>query len=870
VGRDHELDRIGRALGDTTTAGVVIAGPRGAGKTRLAREALALGETAGFATARVQATRASQHIPLGALAPVVPEAAEVRGDAEALSRGRRGLLARAEERPLLLLVDDADRLDPASAALVAQVGDDPRVFVVSTVPIDQPVPDAVTALWKDLGAARIDLGPLDEPRVGELLEAVLAGPVSTRAVARLTESSRGLPLALRELVTAALAAGRLVDHGGVWELRGELVVSPRLAELVGQRLDGLGEPERRLIATLALCGPLPRPTIDELGLAPALHELDRRRLLDVDDTPAGPEVLLAHPLYGDVELERWGTLSRRDLLGRGADALAAGEPGAPDLRAVLWSVRAGRAVDPAVLTLAAGDAYRLGDYERAGELAAAAWSHAPSADAGHLVGFSWSRAGRFDDADRVLTEAATLAGSDRERALVAMARSENLFRGLCRADDAFAVLDHALTDTAPGPWRDELRAHRAALLTQQGRPAEALTEVEPLLGPGTADRPFVRAAYAAGPALVHGGRGDEALALAARALPVHERIWDHDVFQTEPGVHHVTSLVALIELGRLDEAAAVADLAVDLTRRAVPAYGFAWFSMLRGDVALYRGRIGLAARSFRDALGPFRDGGYVGQQRWCLAGLALAEILGGDLDTARWAVGAADELAGATPVRLNEAHVVHARGWLLAAEGDVATAHERLADGAREATAAGETALATLCWHAVARLGGADVALDPLAEVAAALDGELAAARLAHTRALADGDGSALDIAADRFAAMGSPLWAAEAAAQAVDAHRRAGRGRAADASRRRASGWLGACEGARPPAVATLDAVAPLTDREREVAHLAARRLTSKEIAARLGVSRRTVDNLLQRAYRKLGVSSRLELVELLGSDAG
>ena len=57
------------------------------------------------------------------------------------------------------------------------------------------------------------------------------------------------------------------------------------------------------------------------------------------------------------------------------------------------------------------------------------------------------------------------------------------------------------------------------------------------------------------------------------------------------------------------------------------------------------------------------------------------------------------------------------------------------------------------------------------------------------------------------------------------------------------------------------------LTAREREVATLAAAGLTSREIAGRLVVSVRTVDNHLQRAYRKLGVTRREELADLLAA---
>ena len=59
------------------------------------------------------------------------------------------------------------------------------------------------------------------------------------------------------------------------------------------------------------------------------------------------------------------------------------------------------------------------------------------------------------------------------------------------------------------------------------------------------------------------------------------------------------------------------------------------------------------------------------------------------------------------------------------------------------------------------------------------------------------------------------------------------------------------------------------LTKREQEVATLAARGLTSRDIAETLVVSTRTVENHLQRAYEKLGVRSRVELADALGDTA-
>lgn len=58
------------------------------------------------------------------------------------------------------------------------------------------------------------------------------------------------------------------------------------------------------------------------------------------------------------------------------------------------------------------------------------------------------------------------------------------------------------------------------------------------------------------------------------------------------------------------------------------------------------------------------------------------------------------------------------------------------------------------------------------------------------------------------------------------------------------------------------------LTVRELEIARLAAERVRSREIAERLGLSVRTVDNHLGRIFRKLGVAGRDQLPAALGLD--
>src|SRR4051794_11468753 len=72
AGRTEELSAVAGALrGRGGVRGVVLVGPAGVGKTRLAREALAGAAEAGVATRWVVATESARAVPLGSFAPVV-------------------------------------------------------------------------------------------------------------------------------------------------------------------------------------------------------------------------------------------------------------------------------------------------------------------------------------------------------------------------------------------------------------------------------------------------------------------------------------------------------------------------------------------------------------------------------------------------------------------------------------------------------------------------------------------------------------------------------------------------------------------------------------------------------------------------------
>ncbi|MGW4867813.1 LuxR family transcriptional regulator AbsR2 [Streptomyces chartreusis] len=138
-------------------------------------------------------------------------------------------------------------------------------------------------------------------------------------------------------------------------------------------------------------------------------------------------------------------------------------------------------------------------------------------------------------------------------------------------------------------------------------------------------------------------------------------------------------------------------------------------------------------------------------------------------------------------------------------------------------------------------------------------DPERAAGRLTgvfaeHADALARADGPALDQVARQLQERGFLLFAAEAHAQAVRAHRDP---RAARTSRTRAVALARRCQGARTPALSGL-VLGELTARQRQIVTLAATGLSNRQIAEKLTLSVRTVGNHLYSAYARLGAGDR------------
>ena len=881
ISREQEAAEICAALRDESTPGCVLVGGPGVGKSHLARHCVSIMQMEEMAVARVLATRAAASVPLGAFATVVPAC---DGTAAALQEAHTALRALARDGRLVVLVDDAHLLDDASAAVILGLADDPAVAFLVTIRAGETVPDAITALWKDFDAPRIEVSPLDNDGVGEFTADLLDGTVDEATIERLAALSGGRPLAVREVVRSALTSGALHAQDGSWHLVGDVQVPSTMIELIDNHLSQLGTDAFDLVATLAMCEPFPVQALEAAGLVRALEPLEAAGVVRVTDAGgaqrldwifsrteswSGTSARLDHPLYGEAVLASLGEVHRRDLLGRAAEALSSGDCDDHDRKRVtLWRHWAGRPLDVDELLDAARDCYRRGDFDRCGELAERAWRYAHSAGVGQLLGFCLGRAGKSQEAENVLAEAAALANSDQEIAMVAITRAENRFRGLDDWSGSDALCLSAEGRIGDERWRAEVAAHRAMGAVQAGEVARALAELEPLLERERfGDRVFVKAAYAAGMAMVQAGRPQDATDLALKALPIHERIWATELVQTEPGVHHLTMLGALLAEGRMTEAAPILEVGREVTRDAVPPYGYAWVCFFSGLVALRMGLCDTAVEHFA-AAAPLLAGMHQrAAEAWCRAGISLARGLQGDLASAKRELDESRALVGDNG-GLYASLICEAHAWVCLAQGADGDAMRVLREGYERAYSAGDAVGAAQLAVCLGRSGAAPEAsalIEPLREEGQGpligLQSELLAALGSPTAASA----ASMCGLADRWAECGLVIEAAELYATAARALRRGGDVRAALVARRQGSALVARAQRVSTPLTIDVMSDAGLTGRELAVARLAAQRLASKEIAVQLGISVRTVDNHLRNVYQKLGVTSRADLASVL-----
>ncbi|MEA2221481.1 MAG: hypothetical protein QOJ35_4107 [Solirubrobacteraceae bacterium] len=866
VGRERELERVRSVLCDGGR-GVLLAGPAGAGKTRLAGECLAVAVVAGYVGLRLSATRAAASLPFGAFAEFVPDVAAGTVRAQVMRQVAAAVLARGEGSPVALFIDDAHLLDESSAAVahLLAAGSEP-VFLIATVRSGEPASDAVVALWKDGLAERLELEPLDGAKTAELVALALGGPVDGAAARALWRRSTGNVLFLREIVLGALQSGSLHDDRGVWRLRRALPMSARLAEIVEARFGQVEDATRDALAVVALGEPLGAEVLERVDDAFDLEDLVRRGLVVVERDGRRLAVRLAHPLYGEVVCARMSPVRARSLAGVLAVELeATGVRRREDpLRVATLHLDAGGSPTPGLMLRAATIARQRFDLALAGRLAQSAFDAGAGFDAGLLLGQLLWWQDRAHEADRQLSALAAQAADDEQRAALATVRMDVLAFGLNRIDDAIGVADAAEATMHDVGARDRVAAYRGRSLGWSGKTAAAIAAVEPLLERATGPT-LISACMAAATNKAFAGRTSEALQATERGH-AEQLAWTGPALPFSTAFHRWIRVSALTFAGRLAEAEPIAVAEYDNAIAAGSLEGRAYFSMSLAHMTLSQGQLAAAVRYASDSVAEFRRvGSWPLFMRMSLIFLARAHGERGDHHASRAALADIDALQVPTEYMLGP-ELLRARAWAAVAEGSPSDGLVELEQAIAMAAAAGAHALELGALHDLARLGQAADVARRLRELVDLVEGPLAPACALHAEALVAQDAPALAAASLAFEELGAILLAAEAAADGAVALRRALDPRRATAAEQRAGALHARTGGARTPALtAAAAARAALTPRELEIARLAARGLSNKNIAERLFLSHRTVENKLHACYAKLGADGRRDLARAL-----
>jgi DNA-binding CsgD family transcriptional regulator len=866
TGRRKVADRLRRSLVGSETNCVVLAGPAGVGKTRLALEIVKTLRVEGFAVRQAIATRSSENLPFGALASLLPP-----GPWQLPRRGSSavGMLQRAlssftgsldGSRPLLL-IDDAHLLDDYSATLVAQIVVSNAASVILTVRAGEPTPDAIVALWKDGNATRLDLPRPSVAEIGVLLERVLGRPVDTAATRLLSDRCQGNLLFLREIVFGAISSGSLRAVAGVWMVVDELEPSDRLVDLIEARLAELSCQERTVLEIVAVGEPLYVHELERLADLSIAGTLESKALLTTSRRDHGDEIRLDHPLYGDVLRARMPVLRIRAISRSVADAIEESGPVNPgDVLRVAMRRLDGGGGRPDLMLQAATIARWNYDFNSAQRLAEAAYRSGAGFEAQLLLAEVANLQGHVDAAEEQLEALSQLAATDEQRKAVALARLDGLGFHAGRVRECLKIAEEAEAAIQSPVARSEVMARRVALVGGAQGPSAAVALIDDMLASGTG-RNLIWACIPGAFWYARTGRFAESLEATERGESLRTTPGGSDWY---PWSHLFDRAMALTEMGRLTEAEELANAQYNAAIAVGSAESQGHFAWQLSKIAIARGRISKAIKLARESVSLFQLLGRPRFKQFCLETLAVACGQAGDAKGAFGALRAIKEL------KLEESHFTGAdpwesRAWAEVARGDLAAAADCFSNGAAIAGDIGDFIGETRLLHGLVRIGRAGLAVERLRVLSTVVEGSFVQARYHHAYAARKRDPHLLLAACDEFESIGADLLAAEAASDAAVAFRKSGCPRDAAHAVRRGDTILEQCGGASTPALQALAARSTLTRAEREVAILAMNGKANKSIAADLHISVRTVENELHRVYMKLGVAGRSELRDAL-----
>lgn len=612
-----------------------------------------------------------------------------------------------------------------------------------------------------LRAARASLGAddlllvVDDAQYLDVLSATLVYQLARARAAGLIVTARAdsSPDAI-----AALESDGLLDRIDV-EPPGGAKASGPPAE-VDAFLAELPAPARSVLEYLAVCEPLSLTDLTTLTGDGAVDEAVKWGAAETrvrGGASEDPVVYTAHPLFAERALAAFDPDDARQRRTEVVALLAQRPSGhlSDRLRVMSLALDSDARQRPANVVAAAQQALRLGDMVLGERLARAALGPSGGLAARLALAHALGWQGRGREADAVLADVDSTGLTEAALMEWALARAANQFWMLGEPERATAFLRTVRNRVADAGPRTTLDALSATFAMNAGNVGHAVKVADEVLASASADDQAVAwAGSAAALCAARQGRFDDVEPLAQRALGAEH-----------PGLLRFTiglgQTTTLLLAGRLDEARQLAREFTDFAELQQP--GRAIGEVLLAHVLIAGGEFASAAALLAPASATLERTGYSwGPLSLTLLATALSQL--GDTAAAAKALSRAESRHG-TKSALFAPELGVARGWRLAlmrdAHGAVAAARE----AARTAERGGQRAVAVRVWHEAVRLGDTRAA-DPLGRLCDEIDCVVGRIALAHARALAAGDGAALQAVADELTSIGMHAAAVDAAAQ--------------------------------------------------------------------------------------------------------
>ncbi len=789
--------------------------------------------------------------------------------------------------PVLLLLDDVQWCDAASLDAVLfvarRIAAEPVALLISVR--EEPGSDEVIAAVSRLpGLVDVRLDPLGDAEAAELVAAV-AGFAPPEAVGRrLAEITHGNPLAVVELLRM-LTPDQLTGREALPET---VSLGDRLERPFLERASRLSADSRRLLLAAAA-----EPS-GELGLLAeaadvsdvggTLEEVERSRLASYD----GRRLYFSHPLARSALYVDAGARERQGVHQRLATALA--ERGTED-RAVWHRAAAALGADDdladALVAVAeraqarSGHAAAAAAYERAADLSGSSARRVEALTAAADAAWHAGQPGRA----RLLVQRAEPDASTpvaRGRLLALQARVASRNGEVEQAHRGFLAAARLVGPTAPGEAL-ELLAEAVEVDGYTGdleRLTEVRTQTESLELPDPDERQRFLLAW-----------------IAVNDAVLRRTVEDVDYLleSLETGLGGprgtVWAGIAALQLGYLTGMQQRYTQALDQARQSGAAASLPYVLEHASARLAFDGNFVAARAAAEEGLLLAREYEQLRSTGQLLAVLAFIAATKGDVDETQQRAEEARAIAGPRGIGLTNAMTAWALARLDLGLGRNDAALERLL--ALSSAKPGEGHAVITMWstpdlvEAAARARRTD-------EVLEHLGGMVERARVVRTpsteaaatwcRGLLGGADAVTDLstAAEELLRIDFPVASARARLSLGELLRRDRQPRAAREHLRaaleifrhvgatvwaeRAAAELRASGDGVP--VQEVDGIASLTAQELQIARFVSQGATNKDIAAQLFLSPRTVEYHLYKAYPKLGVTSRSQLVSRFAAE--